>query len=319
LPEPDLTRPLVISIIGPTASGKTDLAVELVRRFSMDIVSVDSAMIYRGMDIGTAKPTAQVLAEAPHRLIDILDPAEVYSAARFREDALAEIEDIHRQSRVPLLVGGTMLYFRALEQGLSPLPAADEGVRHAIMAEARLVGWPAMHRQLVALDPGSAARIHPSDPQRIQRALEIYRLTGRSRSELWQSSGKSLPFENLSLMIAPADRSVLHQRIARRFNMMLEAGLVAEVQHLFARADLTLESPSMRAVGYRQVWEYLCGTLNAEQMRYRGIVATRQLAKRQLTWMRRREAGIWLESTDPKLLQRVLSCLGEAGVAASGD
>lgn len=273
--------------MGPTASGKTDLAVELVRRFPLEIVSVDSALVYREMDIGTAKPGPEVLAEAPHRLIDLLDPAESYSAAQFREDALREMAAIVAAGRVPLLVGGTMLYFRALEHGLSELPPADAAVRAEIEAEARRVGWRALHEELARVDPAAAARIHPNDPQRLQRALEVYRVSGVPLSELQRGRrGSALPYRPLRLALLPADRERLHRRIAARFEFMLERGLINEVAHLYERGDLDLSFPSMRAVGYRQVWRYLAGECGREQMIRQAVTATRQLAKRQMTWLR---------------------------------
>lgn len=292
-------KPPAIFLMGPTASGKTDLAVELVQRLPLEIISVDSALVYRGMDIGTAKPDAEVLRQAPHRLIDILDPAEAYSAARFREDALAEMHDIIAHGRVPLLVGGTMLYFRALQYGLAKLPEADEGVRQRILAQAQAEGWAALHRRLAEVDPEAAARIHPNDPQRLSRALEVYEVTGRPLSQ-WQAEGRSLrqalPWNVLKLGIAPAERAVLRERIALRFEQMLNQGLVEEVEGFYRRGDLSLELPSMRSVGYRQVWDYLAGETDFDTMRQRGITATRQLAKRQMTWLRSERDMHWLET-----------------------
>jgi tRNA dimethylallyltransferase len=295
-------RPLALLLMGPTASGKTDLAVELVQRLPCEIISVDSAMVYRGMDIGTAKPTQDVLARAPHRLIDILEPSEPYSTARFRADALTAMSEIVAQGRIPLLVGGTMLYFRALQQGLAQLPSADPAVRQALLDEANGIGWAAMHRRLAQLDPASAQRIHPNDPQRIQRALEVQAITGRPMSELIRSAGETcgLPYRLLKLVRAPSDRGLLRDRIARRFHAMLDAGFVEEVARLRARADLTADLPSMRSVGYRQVLTYLEGALSYDDMCDRGIVASRQLAKRQLTWLRAEPATHWLaDEPDP--------------------
>lgn len=272
--------------MGPTASGKTALAMSLVRRFPFEIVSVDSALVYREMDIGTAKPTAEQLAEAPHRLIDILDPAETYSAARFREDALREMADITAACRVPLLTGGTLLYFRALEYGLSELPPADPAVRARIEAEAAERGWEALHGELARLDPAAALRIHPNDPQRLQRALEVIRLTGRPLSVLQAGGRANLPYRLLRLGLLPQDREQLHRRICQRFEKMLADGLINEVAHLYQRGDLNPALPSMRAVGYRQVWRYLAGEWNRQTMIEKAVVATRQLAKRQLTWLR---------------------------------
>lgn len=297
-----LDSPPVIFIMGPTASGKTDLAVELVRRLPCDIISVDSAMVYRGMDIGTAKPGPDILAQAPHRLIDILDPAVAYSAAQFRADALREIEIIHAAGRIPLLVGGTMLYFRALQHGLSALPSADAEVREAIDAEARERGWGVLHQRLAHVDPAAAARIHPNDPQRIQRALEVHQLTGRPLSSFFTGQDPSMPALRgtlIKVVMAPGDRSLMRQRIETRFNQMLERGLIREVEALYQRGDLERELPSIRSVGYRQVWEYLSDELSYSAMVERATTATRQLAKRQLTWLRREESAQWFDSLQP--------------------
>jgi len=280
-------HPPAIFLMGPTASGKTDLAVQIVRQLPCEIISVDSALVYRGMDIGTAKPGPEVLAEAPHRLIDILDPSEAYSAARFREDALAAMAEITAAGRVPLLVGGTMLYFRALEFGLDALPQADPELRRAIEAQAHRLGWEALHRQLAEVDPESAARIHPNDPHRLQRALEVYRLTGRPLSAFHGGGSVSrLPYRLLRLALMPADRAALRARIARRFEQMLELGLIPEVETLHRRKDLSPSLPAIRAVGYRQVWAHLEGQLDYQTMVRKAIVATGQLAKRQITWLR---------------------------------
>lgn len=277
----------MICIMGPTASGKTDLAVYLKQHLPADIISVDSALVYRDMCIGTARPDAETLATAPHRLIDFLDPAEAYSAARFREDALREIAEIQAADRIPLLVGGTMLYFRALLHGLSELPAADPAIRQRLEAAAAEFGWDEMHQRLHAIDPEAAARIHPNDPQRISRALEVFEATGISMSDWYRQQKKAdFPYSTIKIALLPSDRSKLHERIALRFRLMLEQGLVEEVEKLYARDDLDLNKPSIRAVGYRQVWEYLAGTWDHETMVEKGIIATRQLAKRQLTWLR---------------------------------
>jgi len=296
--------------MGPTASGKTDLAVALVERLGLEIVSVDSAMVYRGMDIGTAKPDAVTLARAPHRLIDFLDPAEAYSAARFRDDALAEMAAIVAAGRTPLLVGGTMLYFRALQAGLAPLPEADASVRAELAAEARLKGWEAMHARLAEVDPVSAARIHPNDPQRIQRALEVHVLTGEPLSAwLRRGPGEPFPYRPVKLAVAPVERDVLRQRIARRFEQMLEQGLLDEVAALMARGDLDPGLPSMRAVGYRQAWAHLAGECDRDTMVQQAVTATRQLAKRQMTWLRGEPDLNWFDSLDGKLLDRALNLL----------
>jgi tRNA dimethylallyltransferase len=310
-PDPDL-RPWAILIMGPTGSGKTDLAVDLVERLPCDIISVDSAMVYRGMDIGTAKPGPEILARAPHRLIDILDPSESYSTARFRADALREMEVISGQGRVPLLVGGTMLYFRGLQEGLARLPDADPEVRRALAEEAERVGWGTLHTRLARLDPESAARIHPNDPQRIQRALEVHTLAGEPLSALIRAARQTPPpYRLLKLARAPGDRQVLHGRIERRFEVMLEQGLVAEVESLWARGDLSEDLPSMRCVGYRQVLNYLLGEYSFREMQRRAIYATRQLAKRQLTWLRREDSIHWLDDA-PSPMETGLSLIRES-------
>lgn len=280
------TLPTAIFLMGPTASGKTDLAIQLRQHLPVEVISVDSALIYKGMDIGTAKPGKEELALAPHRLIDILDPAESYSAMNFREDALREMAEISAQGKIPLLVGGTMLYYKALIDGLSPLPNADEKVRSEIEAKAELVGWAELHKALEKIDPVSAARINPNDSQRINRALEVFYLTGKSLTELTEQKGEGLPYNVLQFAIAPEDRTILHERIELRFHKMMELGFKAEVEKLFARPDLHLDLPSIRCVGYRQMWEHLQGQYNLDEAVYRGICATRQLAKRQITWLR---------------------------------
>lgn len=303
----------VLFLMGPTASGKTDLAVALVQRFPFEIISVDSALVYRGLDIGTAKPDAATLRLAPHRLIDILDPSEVYSAAQFRADALREIQQINAAGRIPLLVGGTMLYYRALQQGLADLPPASSEVRSRLGAEFAAHGALALHARLAAVDPVAAARIHPNDPQRVQRALEVYELTGRPMTELYHRQKDEIsPFQVFKLVMAPSDRRVLYRRIEQRFEGMLKQGLVAEVQGLRARGDLKLDKPAMRAVGYRQVWEYLDGLTDYAGMVQRGVRATRQLAKRQLTWLRAEANAIWLDSLASGLLERASAQLRAA-------
>lgn len=276
-----------IFLMGPTASGKTDLASRLVQEFPVDIISVDSSMVYRGLDIGTAKPSAAELAVAPHRLIDIRDPAQAYSAAEFREDALKEMAEITARGRIPLLVGGTMLYFKILKEGLADLPQANEPIRQQIMAQAQAEGWAAIHQQLTQVDPITATRLKPTDSQRLQRALEVYLVTGIPLS-VWhqQQQKQALPYHLHQFALLPNDRSVLHQRIEKRFDAMLAQGFIDEVIALKSRSDLNLDLPSMRSVGYRQVWEYLNNDYDYEEMRFKGIVATRQLAKRQYTWLR---------------------------------
>lgn len=299
-PEPDGSGRPVVFLMGPTASGKTELAVHLVERLPCEIVSVDSAMVYRGMDIGTAKPGPEVLARAPHRLIDIRDPAEAYSAADFRADAEREIAAIHAGGRIPLLVGGTMLYFRALEHGLSPLPRADRRLRADITAAGEREGWPALHARLARVDADAAARIHPNDGQRIQRALEVLELTGEPPS-VWYARDRGQParWPLIKLAVVPPSRESLHERITARFRHMLEAGFVGEVENLHARPDLDLRKPALRAVGYRQIWRHLDGEWSLQEAETRGIIASRQLAKRQLTWLRREDRLQWLDSADP--------------------
>ncbi len=282
--------------MGPTASGKTDLAIRLRQKYPVEIISVDSALIYKGMDIGTAKPNAHELALAPHRLIDILDPSEAYSAADFRRDALLAMHDITAQGKIPLLVGGTMLYYKALLEGLSPLPAANPEIRQQIEQEALAHGWGQLHDQLQTIDPVSAARIHPNDPQRLSRALEVYRISGKTLTELTQTKGESLPFRVKQFAIAPKERAELHRRIELRFEKMIEAGFEEEMKALYARNDLHPDLPSIRCVGYRQMWDYLDGNCTLEEAVYRGICATRQLAKRQITWLRSWDDLTWLDS-----------------------
>ncbi|MDX1392041.1 MAG: tRNA (adenosine(37)-N6)-dimethylallyltransferase MiaA [Rheinheimera sp.] len=301
----------VIFLMGPTASGKTALATQLYQQVPCELISVDSALIYRGMDIGTAKPTTAELARAPHHLIDIRDPAQSYSAADFRADALRLIAQIQHRGNIPVLVGGTMLYFKALLEGISPLPEADPQIRQQLEAEAAQRGWAALHEELAQVDPVSARRIHPNDPQRINRALEVYRISGRSLTELTAEKGEPFAYPVHQFAIAPQDRAVLHQRIALRFAQMLAAGFEKEVEKLRQRTDLHLDLPSMRCVGYRQMWQYLAGECSYADMTERGIAATRQLAKRQLTWLRGWQNLTWLDSEAPlaENLQAVLSSL----------
>jgi tRNA dimethylallyltransferase len=294
--------------MGPTASGKTALAMALHAQLPVDIISVDASQVYRGMDIGTAKPSPAELLRVPHRLIDIRDPAEPYSAADFCTDALREIQAIHGAGRLPLLVGGSMFYFRALEQGLSALPSADPVVRTRLNQEAEREGWPALHARLARQDPASAARIKPTDAQRIQRALEVLELTGQPMPPVTPAAGPP-SYRFIKLAIYPAERRLLHQQIAQRYRAMLDAGLVAEVERLTQRTDLTPDLPSMRTVGYRQVIAYLSGALGYQEMVEKGIIATRQLAKRQLTWLRADRELHRLDAHDPVLLRSVLDYL----------
>lgn len=312
-------RPPAICLLGPTASGKTDLAIEIVQRLPCEIISVDSAQIYKEMDIGTGKPDAETLAKAPHRLIDFLDPATAYSASQFRNDALREMEAVRDAGKIPLLVGGTMLYFRALRDGLAEMPASDAQVREEIVAKAGREGWSAVHAQLAAVDPESAQRIHPNDPQRLQRALEIYLVSGKTMTAHHQQEDSAqaaaeLPFDLHFFAIQPRDRAVLHNKIALRFERMIEQGLVAEVERLFARGDLDLSMPSMRAVGYRQTWRYIAGELPFDAMVEQGIIATRQLAKRQITWMRSWENLKNFDSEDSETLDLLLNSISRVTI-----
>ncbi|MET3138210.1 tRNA dimethylallyltransferase [Undibacterium sp. GrIS 1.2] len=299
------TRPKVIAIMGPTASGKTAAALEIARHIPSEIISVDSALVFREMDIGTAKPSAAELASVPHHLINIIDPSEAYSVAQFLTDTKRLVEDIHARGKLPLLVGGTMMYFKALVNGLDDLPAANPAIRAELDAEAARDGTPALHARLAALDPITAARLKPNDTQRIQRALEIIALTGQAMSSLLALQPKSeMPFDMLSLSLEPSDRAVLHQRIARRFDIILEQGFLDEVRALRQRGDLNPDMTSMRCVGYRQAWEHLDGIIDYPELHERGIIATRQLAKRQLTWLR----------SIPERI--VIDCLGQNPTAA---
>ncbi|WP_420600810.1 tRNA (adenosine(37)-N6)-dimethylallyltransferase MiaA [Neptuniibacter sp.] len=297
--------------MGPTASGKTALAMQLYDELPCEIVSVDSAMIYKGMDIGTAKPDAETLRQYPHRLIDLCDPSEAYSAAEFRRDALNEISEIRKSGKIPLLTGGTMMYFNALKNGLAQLPEADPEVRQRLLDEANAMGWPYMHAKLAKVDPESAQRLNPNDSQRLQRALEVYEVSGRTMTDLWAEQEQQKPeFPIISMAVMPNDRAELHQRIEQRFDIMLEQGFVDEVRSLWDRGDLNLQMPSVRCVGYRQVWEYFSDTWDYETMRFKGIVATRQLAKRQVTWLRSWEKLAWMDTHDPKLLSNALKLVG---------
>lgn len=307
-------RPLAIALMGPTASGKTAAAIALAKAYDGEIVSVDSALVYRGLEIGAAKPDREERAGVPHHLLDLRDPWQSYSAAEFASDAAAAVRDIVARGRLPILAGGTGLYFRALLQGLSPMPEADPAMRAQITAEAEVVGWPALHAQLAAVDPVAARRIHATDPQRIQRALEVVRLTGRPIS-YWQALPgiARLPARVLKLVLAPADRAVLHRRIEKRFDLMLEHGFLDEVRRLralpqMAQVAAPLDLPAVRAVGYRQAWQFLEGQGSAAEFRDKGIFATRQLAKRQLTWLRGELDARWFDpAADMARLQNAAS------------
>lgn len=303
-------KPAAVFIMGPTASGKTDLAIELVKHYPFEIISVDSALVYKEMNIGTAKPTVDELSIAPHKLIDFLDPTQNYSTADFRTDALAAMDEIHARNKIPLLVGGTMLYHRSLLYGLSELPKADEAIRSKLDAEAKLKGAEFMHQKLMAIDPVAAGKIHQNDPQRVQRALEVYQISGKSMTQLQQENqAEALAWDSYKIVVAPESRDLLRERIAIRFNNMIEQGFIEEVQQLFARDDLDLSLPSMRAVGYRQVWEYLEGKMDKEQMIERGITITRQFAKRQMTWLRREEDALWLATEDNAIYEKAVEFL----------
>lgn len=314
---PDRTLPPAICLMGPTASGKTDLAIEIAERLPCEIISVDSALIYRGMDIGTAKPDAETLARAPHRLIDIRDPAQTYSAAEFRADAIEQMQDIVAAGRIPLLVGGTMMYFKVLREGIANMPAGDRAVRAKIQAEADRLGWQALHEKLQQIDPVAAEKIHPNNPQRLMRALEVFEITGIALGEHWQKQARSvadLPCQLHQFALLPGERAALHARIEKRFKLMLEQGFVDEVKALFERSDLHKDLPSMRSVGYRQVWEYLEGNLTYDEMVFRGIVATRNLAKRQLTWLRGWPQLAELAVGEQKNIERVLNIAGHPSI-----
>ncbi|GAA5314966.1 MAG: tRNA (adenosine(37)-N6)-dimethylallyltransferase MiaA [Candidatus Pelagadaptatus aseana] len=303
-------KPKVLFLMGPTASGKTDLAMAMRQHLPVELISVDSALVYKGLDIGSAKPSVDELALAPHRLLDICDPATPYSAAEFREDALREIRDIHQAGAIPLLVGGTMMYFKALLEGMADMPAADAAVRAEIEAEASVHGWPYVHEQLRLVDPQMAAAIHPNHSQRLSRALEVYRSSGKTMTQLRAEQSQyhlNQDYDVRQVALLPRDRSVLHARIEQRFDLMLDNGFIEEVQGLMARGDLNPDLPAIRAVGYRQVWEYLAGQCSREEMRDKGIAATRQLAKRQITWLRGWQNAnfVYIDSEDGKIRKKV--------------
>ena len=300
----------VIFLMGPTAGGKTSLAVELVKHLPLEIISVDSAMVYRGMDIGTAKPTREVLEVAPHRLVDICDPTEAYSAGRFRRDAMTAIAEIRGNNRIPVLVGGTGLYFRSLEQGFSNLPGTDPALRTRLTQMLQERGAPALHAELSRIDPASAVRLHPNDSQRIQRALEVYEMTKTPLSVL-VAEGRlgALPCNVVKLALAPSDRRIIHEQARQRFSRMLDNGLVDEVNGFFTRDDMHEGLSSMRMVGYRQVWCYLAGRFSYSEMRERAVIATRQLAKRQLTWLRAEQNITWFDGSRPEIAREVTEFL----------
>lgn len=295
--------------MGPTASGKTDLAAYLHEHIDCEIISVDSAMVYKGMDIGTAKPDKALLAKVPHRLIDICDPAESYSAARFISDANTAIEEIFKKNKIPVLVGGTNLYFRSLEQGLAELPDADHEIRSRLDAEGNEHGWQQLHARLKTIDPEAAARINENDPQRIQRALEVYEITGKTMSALIAEGGDNAFSYPIKKVILSPERAILHERVQARFLEMLQAGLVEEVQGLYQRGDLSLALPAIRMVGYRQVWQHLAGEISFDEMQENAIVATRQLAKRQVTWCRSENDATWFDPVKKSIFEEILKYL----------
>jgi tRNA dimethylallyltransferase len=310
------TRRSAVLLMGPTGGGKSDLAVRLAEELPLEIISVDSAQVFRGMDIGTAKPMPSIRARIPHHLIDIRDPAMGYSVGEFIRDAQCAMQDIWSRGRQPLLVGGTMMYFHALTAGIADLPEADSAVREGIDASAALHGWAAVHQQLADVDPQAAARIHVNDPQRIQRALEVHRLTGQTISQLQQQRVSAFAdVKVIEFALAPLERGELHTRIELRFKAMLEAGFVEEVRSLYERGDLSAEHPSMRAVGYRQLWRYLAGLSALNEAAQQAIAATRQLAKRQLSWLRRRADAQWLDSMRSDVARTILDALSEGGFA----
>ncbi|WP_286235952.1 tRNA (adenosine(37)-N6)-dimethylallyltransferase MiaA [Thalassotalea sediminis] len=303
--------PPVICLMGPTASGKTALAFELYDALPCEIISVDSALVYKNMDIGTAKPTPAELAKYPHRLIDIKDASESYSAAEFCQDALREVAEIRAKGRIPILVGGTMMYFKSLIEGISPLPEANGEIRAKIEAKAKVEGWQALHDELSKIDPTSAERIHPNDPQRLTRALEVFRITGNTLTQLTAIKGETLSGNVLQFAIAPKERKDLHARIELRFRQMIAQAFEQEVVKLKERGDLHENLPSIRCVGYRQMWQYLHGEYNHDEMVFKGICATRQLAKRQLTWLRNWPSLTWLDMENKNNLQEILNALSK--------
>ncbi|MFA6053179.1 MAG: tRNA (adenosine(37)-N6)-dimethylallyltransferase MiaA [Methylobacter sp.] len=301
-------NPPAIFLMGPTASGKTALSVQLAKALDGEIISVDSALVFKGMDIGTAKPTLEERGGIPHHLIDILDPAESFSTGQFRNRALALMEDITRRGKIPVLVGGTMLYFNALNSGLAVLPEADEAIRARLDQDLERLGKEILHQRLTKIDPEAAARIHPNDPQRVQRALEVYEISGKPLTSFFtEAQAQDIPYRRIKLIIAPQDRKILHDIIAQRFRQMLEQGFIEEVEALYLRGDLSDKMPSIRAVGYRQVWSYLQGECDLETMTEKAIAATRQLAKRQFTWLRRETDAVNFQTGQTGLLTKVLA------------
>lgn len=303
--------PPALFIMGPTAAGKTDLALQLAQQFPVEIISVDSALVYRGMDIGTAKPDRQILETYPHHLVDIIEPTQSYSAGSFCKDALDLMDDITKRGKIPLLVGGTMLYFKALQQGLAELPPADSSIRAQLDRDAAEYGLGHLHDRLAKIDPVSAARIHFNDPQRLQRALEVYEITGKSLTELTQTQTSLFPYHVFKIILSPFDRAVLHRRIATRYNAMIDNGFIDEVKSLLERGDCHQDLPSIRAVGYRQAWSFLHGEYDQATLVDKAIIATRQMAKRQLTWLRAQNDGVWFDSGPDLPVEQVLTYIAE--------
>jgi len=297
--------------MGPTAAGKTDLAIEIAKHYPVEIISVDSALVYRGMNIGTAKPEADVLQQYPHHLVDIIEPTDTYSVGEFRQDALVLMKDISSRGKVPLLVGGTMLYFKALQQGLSDLPKADSNIRAKLDTEIKQYGLSHLHDRLADVDPVSAKRIHINDPQRLQRALEVYEITGKSLTELTATKEDSLPYRVIKIILSPFNRRVLHQRIESRYKVMMENGFIDEVKSLFENENCHPDLPAIRAVGYRQAWAYLSGEYDQDTLVDKAVIATRQMAKRQLTWLRAQDDGTWFDSGDGLPTEDVLRFIAD--------